>query len=104
MIDYEKTRVALEAKLSELTARAEGLEDDLRKPGDSDWMEHAIETEGDEVLVGINEATHHDIHEIKLALHRIETGKYGICATCGTKIPEARLNVLPFATTCVNCA
>lgn len=104
MINYDSVKKSLEAKLRELVARAEGIEDDLNQPGDSDWGEHAIETEDDEVQASIGEATVHDIQEIKLALSRIESGHYDECTSCGNKIPEARLNVLPFATTCVNCA
>lgn len=38
------------------------------------------------------------------ALTRVESGDYGQCESCGDSIPVARLEVLPYATTCVNCA
>ena len=41
---------------------------------------------------------------IELALERIEDGTYGQCDECGTKIPKARLNALPYAPLCVKCA
>lgn len=34
----------------------------------------------------------------------IARGKYGVCEVCGESIPVARLSVLPYATTCVECA
>jgi DnaK suppressor protein len=34
----------------------------------------------------------------------MKKGKYGICEVCGTAIPIARLQVLPYATTCVDCS
>ena len=34
----------------------------------------------------------------------MKKGKYGICEGCGTAIPIARLQVLPYATTCVDCS
>jgi DnaK suppressor protein len=37
-------------------------------------------------------------------LERIEDGSYGSCEECGVKIPKARLNAIPYATTCVKCA
>jgi DnaK suppressor protein len=37
------------------------------------------------------------------ALERIEEGTYGICEECGSKIPEGRLRVMPFARYCINC-
>ncbi len=38
------------------------------------------------------------------ALERLEMGEYGICEICGSAIPIARLEALPYATTCVSCA
>jgi DnaK suppressor protein len=41
--------------------------------------------------------------QIDDALDRIEDETYGQCEECGTKIPRARLKVLPFAKFCVEC-
>ncbi len=41
--------------------------------------------------------------QIDDALDRIEDETYGLCEDCGTKIPRARLKVLPFAKFCVEC-
>lgn len=41
---------------------------------------------------------------IELALERIEDGTYGECDECGSRIPKARLNALPYAPHCVKCA
>ncbi len=38
------------------------------------------------------------------ALERLDKGEYGICESCGTAIPIARLAVLPYTTVCVECA
>lgn len=40
---------------------------------------------------------------IDSALSRIETGKYGVCLKCGKKIPEERLEAIPYALMCVEC-
>jgi DnaK suppressor protein len=40
---------------------------------------------------------------IEVALERLEEGAYGECEVCGARIPKARLNALPYATTCVKC-
>ena len=37
------------------------------------------------------------------ALEKIEKGGYGICQQCDNKIPEARLDVVPFAQYCIAC-
>jgi DnaK suppressor protein len=37
------------------------------------------------------------------ALVRIERGVYGVCADCGSPIPEGRLDARPEAARCVGC-
>jgi RNA polymerase-binding protein DksA len=37
------------------------------------------------------------------ALRRLEAGTYGICESCGTAIPAARLRAFPRATLCIAC-
>lgn len=34
----------------------------------------------------------------------IKKGKYGVCEKCGSAIPIARLQVLPYTTMCVECS
>lgn len=43
------------------------------------------------------------LYEIERALHRLETGTYGICQMSGEAIPTIRLEVLPFARLTVEC-
>lgn len=43
------------------------------------------------------------LEEIQSALERIACGRYGLCARCGRRIPDARLRALPYATMCVRC-
>ncbi|MBI2962537.1 MAG: TraR/DksA C4-type zinc finger protein [Deltaproteobacteria bacterium] len=38
------------------------------------------------------------------ALERLARGSYGLCDDCGAEIAEERLEILPFATRCVECA
>ena len=44
------------------------------------------------------------LRKVGHAEERIKKGKYGICEMCGKDIPVARLGVLPYVTTCVDCA
>ena len=104
MNQYSAVKATLEARLGELTQRAAEIEAKLSNPGSADWEENATESEDDEVLSGIGSAAKKEIHEIKLALSLIETGKYGKCTACGGPIAKARLEALPYATTCIKCA
>jgi len=40
---------------------------------------------------------------IDSALSRIPPGKYGLCIKCNKKIPQARLEAIPYALMCVEC-
>ena len=104
MTNISETKLLLQTRLQELTARAETIDDDLSEPADDDWDEEAVEAAGDEVLEEVGEVTLKEIAQIKLALSQIEAGKYGDCTKCGEPIPKARLEALPYATNCVQCA
>ena len=40
---------------------------------------------------------------IDAALTRIKQGKYGICIKCLSKIPNERLDAIPYALMCIDC-
>ena len=42
--------------------------------------------------------------QIEEALERIEDGSFGRCEECGKKIPLPRLEAIPYAALCVQCA
>ncbi|MEA5001220.1 MAG: TraR/DksA family transcriptional regulator [Endomicrobiaceae bacterium] len=43
------------------------------------------------------------IRDIDNALAKIEKGTFGLCECCDEKIPEARLNAIPWVRYCVKC-
>jgi len=43
------------------------------------------------------------LREISDALHRIDTGQYGVCLECEEPISVKRLEALPWARYCVTC-
>jgi len=49
------------------------------------------------------EATGRTMHNIEDALRRLRTESFGICIDCDGRIPQARLEALPFAETCRDC-
>ncbi len=44
------------------------------------------------------------LRKTEVALERIEDGRYGLCESCSSAIPIARLEALPYTTLCVTCA
>jgi DnaK suppressor protein len=103
MTDYSKLKVELESKLAELVARVDDLENQLSDPGEKDWEENAIAKEGDQTLSAVKATSELEIRDIRLALHRIESGEFGVCTVCQKPIAKARLNAVPWATHCVDC-
>ncbi|HDM08594.1 MAG: TraR/DksA family transcriptional regulator [Candidatus Omnitrophota bacterium] len=43
------------------------------------------------------------LYMIDEALSKIESGEYGICESCGVRIPKRRLKAIPYARYCVKC-
>lgn len=104
MSDYKDIAEKLRARLDDLLQRAEVIEDDLRHPLDADWEEQAVDLADDEALEGVDTVLRDEIHQIRLALLRIENGTYGTCAICGEEISRERLEARPIATRCISCA
>lgn len=60
-------------------------------------------TEPQEML-SLVERIQSDLAEIDAALERVEQGSYGLCASCGSRIPLERLEALPATRWCVDCS
>lgn len=43
------------------------------------------------------------LREVSDALHRIDTGHYGVCLECEEEISQKRLDAVPWARYCVTC-
>lgn len=104
MTSIKNRKAALEARLADLNARMGAIERELDSHQDKDWEEMATEREGDEVLEGMGISAQAEVRAIQAALGRIASGDYGVCARCGAKIAEERLDLLPYAPLCQDCA
>lgn len=104
MLGDNDVRAQLQERLDVLLKRVGEIGSDLRRPADRDWQERATENENDEVLETLDESSRAEVTQVRAALSRLEAGTYGMCATCGAAIGEARIAAMPSATTCVDCA
>ncbi|MGH1353392.1 MAG: TraR/DksA family transcriptional regulator [Methyloligellaceae bacterium] len=104
MIDIEKYKKALLTRLDELDERLHNIEDELEEPTAKDNEDRATEREGDEVLESLGNAGLLEFRKIQSALRRIKNGTYGICIECGEEISTARLDIVPYAPKCRDCA
>jgi len=107
MKDHQDIRTHLLAILAELDTRLDKITDDVKhseQPLEQDFSEQAVETENDEVLDALGNATRNEVEKIKLAISRIDAGTYGACSCCGETIKPERLKALPYADLCLQCA
>lgn len=105
MQDINQFKQRLETLKKEVTHRISAIDRDIRHEGmTADWSEQASERENDEVLESLGNSSTQKLANINSALKRIDNGEYFTCSVCGEAIPSARLELLPFSTTCVNCA
>jgi DnaK suppressor protein len=99
-------------QLKELTAKRDELQAHFqdhrtgvlvdREPDDE--AAEASENYSKDLAVATLERERRTLAEINHALALMETGRYGVCSICGITIPERRLQALPWARTCVQCA
>lgn len=75
----------------------------LREQSGGDVVDAALDAAQDEISSQLAEVESRELSNIERALDRIRTDTYGECEGCGGKIPLARLNALPYATSCIEC-
>ena len=73
-------------------------------PGTLHPADLATDHSEQEKTMGLLEREQQTLHEITAALARIEQGIFGRCEECAEEIPEARLEAVPYARHCIDCA
>jgi len=102
------------AQLLELRSRVLGAAHDIVEgdvddgelssaAGDQHLADHASEMVDREVDESLEENAEELVRDIDRALEKIADGTYGTCERCGTTIPQARLDAVPYATLCLSC-
>jgi DnaK suppressor protein len=75
----------------------------LREQSGGDVVDAALDAAQDEISSQLAEVESRELAHIDKALIRMKAGTYGECEICNNKIPLARLNALPYATSCIEC-
>jgi DnaK suppressor protein len=104
MSKFQSVAIALTSRLHELEVRVRNTSAAMRAPEDADMSDQAVMDAVDEPLEALNDAGLAQIAGIKSALARIENGSYGVCASCGDAIHAGRLEAMPTAALCIECA
>jgi DnaK suppressor protein len=69
-------------------------------PEETDLAQALSDRETTDLLVHLLDQNR---EQVERALQRVRDGAYGVCETCGRRIPPARLEFQPAATRCVEC-
>jgi RNA polymerase-binding transcription factor DksA len=99
MEDRQARRDELTRQRDEIGRRIRQLEHNERRETDN-----AHEWENADVREAELAESMDELQGIDEALQRIAQGTYGICERCGESIAEGRLEALPAAVLCINCA
>jgi DnaK suppressor protein len=93
--------------LHEVDSAEEALREDVVKPGEiSSLPTHPADTDVEgldsQVAISLNEESL--LEQVEAAIERLQTGTYGLCQQCGHTIGMERLQAVPYAAHCIECA
>lgn len=110
MLKYKKLliqiREGISGDISHITK--ENLKSQKESSGDlSGYSLHMADMASDsydrELSLNIAGGEQEIVYDIDDALKRIEEGSFGKCISCSKKIPQKRLNAVPYAKYCIQC-
>ena len=110
--DVQSFRKALLGLRSRLMGDLDQLTDEALGPESSGNLSNmplhmadvGTEAYEQEFTLGLIENEQTTLDEINLALERIERGGFGLCQECNEPIARPRLQALPYAKHCIECA
>ena len=97
---YQKILRAERARLLAQFAASKPDPDEIGPVNDEDWASFSHDRF---VSVRLQDLDHKKLRLIDLALARLNSGEFGQCIDCGKPISSKRLEVIPWASRCVNC-
>lgn len=102
---------ALEQIKESLLARQSEMTSQMTQQTQEKVSDGQVQDSGDEALSLSMEALQNSLQQtglnelslIQSALHRIESGEYGLCIDCSEQIATKRLMNFPYAARCIVC-
>lgn len=91
----------------DITSITDRLPDKVNPPGENSTVPTHVadmDAEGFDAEITLEQNQEGLLEAVEQALRRMDDGTYGKCANCGRKIPETRLNALPYTPFCTDCA
>ena len=96
--ELESQRVSLRRELEELGYGSQGLSYDPNFADSSQVTAERGETEALAMSLTTN------LQDVEHTLEKIDAGTFGMCESCHGEIAEARLEAMPAARLCIDCA
>ncbi len=103
-VDPEGARVTLERERTRLLAE---LGEPVEAPGQMTYgsqaaaASHVFEQQRD---LALRDRSRAELQRIESALRKLDEGSYGTCESCGNPIAPERLEAIPWAALCIDCA
>ncbi len=101
---FESDLIQLKAELQARVSRTHKHIYEKDQPVSANFNEQIKETENDGLVMALEAEGLEEIAQIDRALSRIEDGSFGQCQNCGKAIDEARLQAIPYTSSCIACA
>ena len=102
MTDRKEKLLALQ---EELSLRISKIDQDLHsRKTSAKFSEQVVDRQNDDVLLNLKSEAEEELEQIGHALLKMERELYGACEKCHEDICPERLEALPFAALCTNCA
>ena len=101
-MNTENYKQVLLAKASELR-RGQLSKDQIAIERNAELLDEIQRTLDREIAMASMTRDWHTAMLVSEAIHRIDTGEFGVCAECDEPISERRLNAIPWAKFCIRC-
>lgn len=89
--------------ISNLAAGNADFKEIVGKMDPKDFADLASDDIDRKMIEAIGSADLKRLKAIDSAITRIKQGKYGLCIRCGKRIPQERLEAMPYALMCIEC-
>lgn len=106
-----RLRAALEEQAEGLRGEIESYgadpdpdSDEVTFEGDAGFADRSHSTEERARVIAVVRALRSNLRLVRRALAKMEAGTYGTCERCGNPIREERLEAIPWALLCIDCA
>lgn len=93
--------------VAERTRLLEELGEPIEAPGQMTYgsqaaaASHVFEQQRD---LALRVRSRGELEKVEAALRKLDDGTYGTCGSCGNPIPRERLEAIPWAAVCIDCA